>query len=188
MSGTNAFGPLHPSATPTRPAARADTFGARTFFRDASQAGSTDGTVLDASWLNALIGNLSHLCDAAGIVPADQAVDTYLADAVTALIAASLPAVAYLLTVAVDPTTLAGDGRPGTPIALNAATQAQLASIAGFATALASEQFRAQTQEASLAARIAVLESGAAPRATITSPGFVQLNATGTAVTGYTLI
>lgn len=173
------FGPLHASAVTARPPARSDAIGQQTWFKDASAAGATDGTVLDASWLNHILGNLIYLCQQAGIDPAnDQQSDAHVYQAVAALIGAAVQNQPGLTSVETD-TTLQGDGTVGAPLGLSAVLLSQIALIPALQTAIANEQLRALAAEAALSARIATLEAGDAPRATLSQYGFTLLGSTG---------
>lgn len=122
MSG--GFGPLHASAVTDRPPSRVTADTAQRWFRDASSATAMDGTVLDASWLNMLVGNLAYLCTHAGIELAnDQGVDSFVWDAIVAIVQTRA-------TVNVDD-TLTGDGSELSPLSasgLKTLLQAQLAA------------------------------------------------------------
>lgn len=188
------FGPLHGSATTDRPVARAGAFAGQTWFRDASAPGATDGTVADASWLNAIIGNIVHLCIQANINPAnDQAGDTYLYDAISAIITAAIGPGAGLTAVDTDD-TIDGDGRPGTPIGLSSAIMSVLGQIPALAEAISAETRRATGVEAEVLRRLHALEAGETPRASTSQYGFVKLGAIpgttaeATGTTGWTLI
>lgn len=171
------FGPLHGSAVTDRPPARPKTFNAQTWFRDASAPGATDGTVADASWLNFIIGNLIYVCIRGNIDPAnDQSADTYLYDAIDAIVTAALGPSAGLTSVATD-ATIDGDGRPGSPIGISAAILSLLEQIPVLAEAIAAEQRRATGVEADIIRRLRILEAGEAPRASTSQYGFAKLGA-----------
>lgn len=172
------FGPGHASAVTDRPAPRANLFQVQTWFRDASAPGATDGTVLDAGFLNFLVGNLIRLCQRGNVDPAnDQAGDDYIADAVSGLIVAALDGISGLTYVNHD-TTLDGDGTPGSPLGISATILAQLAQLAQLIEAIAAERSRAIGVEEALARRLQVLEEGKAPRATPSAYGFARLGST----------
>lgn len=171
------FGPGHASAVTDRPAPRVSLFEAQTWFRDASGPGATDGTVADASFLNFIVGNLAHLCARASVDPEnDQSGDTYLYDAVAALIAAALQGVAGLSAVTHD-ASLDGDGTVGSPLGLSEALLDAIASIGDLAALIAQEKARAIGVEQGLAERLRILEEGRAPRATPTAYGFARIGA-----------
>lgn len=119
------FGPLHPSATTNRPAQDADAFGAQTWFKDASAPGARDGTLINASFLNHIIGNLRYLVQQSGVVFGNaHEVDTFVHDAVRALIQAAIAAQpAYLQGVTSD-STLTGDGTALSPLGVDTAVLA----------------------------------------------------------------
>ena len=80
---TFGFGPLGANATTTRPAAGSDTYGQQTWFKDATGAGTNDGTVMDASWLNHIVANAVQLCVLGGVdISNRQDVDHWWYDAV----------------------------------------------------------------------------------------------------------
>jgi len=81
------FGPLSTNATTTRPSVATDGFGQQTWFKDATAAGAKDGTIINASWLNHIVGNLRTLCVNSGITLSNShGSDTYVWDAVQASI------------------------------------------------------------------------------------------------------
>lgn len=84
---TYGFGPLSTYTTTTRPGIDADGFGKQTWFRDATGAGKKDGTIINASWLNHIVGNLSYLCKMANIQFANShGSDQYLFEAIQQII------------------------------------------------------------------------------------------------------
>lgn len=100
MTDSNGFGPLATNATTTRPTAAGDTYGNQTWFKDATDCNTSDGTVLDASWLNHILANLRYLCVQGGIAMNNQQdADTWVYDAIqqianstaTTAVAASTP-------------------------------------------------------------------------------------------------
>jgi hypothetical protein len=66
MSG--GFGPLGPRAATSRPPADPDAYSnLRTWFKNCSAPGASDGTVPTASWFNLIIGNLNYAADQAAV-------------------------------------------------------------------------------------------------------------------------
>lgn len=82
------FGPLGVNATTERPdTVDIDGFDAQTWFKNASGPGKKDGTTINASWLNHIVGNLVHLCRASGIAFSNShGSDHFLYDAVMSII------------------------------------------------------------------------------------------------------
>lgn len=82
------FGPLSQNATTERPVeVDSDSHAKQTWFRDASGPGKKDGTVINASWLNHIVGNLSTICKNAGVPFSNShGSDHFLYDAVLGLI------------------------------------------------------------------------------------------------------
>lgn len=79
------FGPFNVNYSLARPAAIADPAGgADTWCVDCSAAGATDGTILDATFFNTIIGNLRYAVRTSGVT-LDSTVDTMLYDAIDAI-------------------------------------------------------------------------------------------------------
>lgn len=88
MSKKFGFGPLGLNATTERPeTVDVDGFDAQTWFKNATGPGKKDGTAINASWLNHIVGNLVHVCKASGITFSNShGSDHFLYDAVMAII------------------------------------------------------------------------------------------------------
>jgi hypothetical protein len=85
------FGPVGANAATTRPANPSDPYNVQTWFKNASAPGAKDGTVIDQSFLNALVAERLDLAAASGVEPAGNlGNDTFLTTAITALVAARL--------------------------------------------------------------------------------------------------
>jgi hypothetical protein len=81
------FGPIGPRASRVRPAAPPDAYGQQTWFIDASAIGKRDGTVIQAEFLNRLIGERLELARASGVAPPGNGrADAWLSQAILALI------------------------------------------------------------------------------------------------------
>lgn len=85
MSNDYGFGPLGSSTVTLRPDPSIDGFGKQTWFKDATGAGKNDGTVITASFLNNLVGNLAYLCRIAGVSISNSSSDTYVYLAIQAI-------------------------------------------------------------------------------------------------------
>ncbi|MGE0698360.1 MAG: hypothetical protein AB7O57_04625 [Hyphomicrobiaceae bacterium] len=90
------FGPTGPRAASSRPEPAPDTYGIQTWFRNSTEKGKEDGTVVPADWLNNLIGERLSLAQAAGVPPPGNGPsDGFLVSAITKLIrsvaAAAMP-------------------------------------------------------------------------------------------------
>lgn len=89
---TTSFGPQGPNFTVTRPATLAQASGGTdTWAKDCSAAGAKDGTILDASFFNIIIANLREAINRGAITLDDS--DTMLADAIQAIVVATLTGV-----------------------------------------------------------------------------------------------
>jgi hypothetical protein len=89
LAGTQSFGfgPTSPRASMSRPAPKADPYGAQSWFKDASAPGKNDGTIIGADWLNNLIAQFLHLASTANIGTLGNAPnDAFLANAILAMI------------------------------------------------------------------------------------------------------
>lgn len=84
---STAFGPQSPYYTTTRPGTdTAVSGGLDTWFKDCSAPGAKDGTLVTASFLNNMLGNLRYVVRAAGVSLVDGD-DTMLFQAIAAVVA-----------------------------------------------------------------------------------------------------
>jgi hypothetical protein len=89
---TSILGPQGANFSLTRPTTKGNSSnGLQTWFKDCSAAGAGDGTILDASFLNALVGQFVHMGSQLGVTPAGEGDDTFTYRCLTKAIATLSP-------------------------------------------------------------------------------------------------
>ena len=125
------LGPIGPRAATTRPTDQSDAYGQQTWFTDATGAGKIDGTTIQATFLNQLIGLLVYLSEQTG-VPLGMNVrnDPFLYRAIASIAQPSGTQIATMLDNALGSAAWRGGSTTMTGAQMVAAINTQLGSTA----------------------------------------------------------